>query len=509
MAYKYILDELRLISRSTTRMTGFARKYLAIAVTALLVSSLLINQVQAAAGDLDTSFGTGGTRISSMYNSYDRLTDLALQKDGKMIAAGYSIATNRYDFVVARYSSDGNLDRTFSGDGRTATDFGGSDFGHDVAIQANGRIVVAGESFADPATKISDFAIARYSSTGTLDTSFSSDGKWKMDFLGGINALTGLVIQPDGKILAAGYAETSSGSGVFDFALVRLNSNGSFDKTFDQDGMLTTDFSNSTDKAYGISLQRDGKIVVAGHSLNLSTGKYDFAVARYNSNGSLDNSFSGDGKLTTDFVRGDDFPSALTIQPDQKILVAGTTRDANQNHKVAVARYLVDGRLDRTFSGDGKQITPFTGKSAGLSSIEVLSNGKIVAAGYTFATSSDVVLVRYNINGSLDTTFSGDGKVMVDFGGDEAALAMVIQPNGKIVVGGLFGYDPNLIYNYDFFLARFLGDNTAFTNSPAVQEVTDPSVEASVTPIAPAANISAWENQSWKLPSADSSTEQP
>jgi uncharacterized delta-60 repeat protein len=207
-------------------------------------------------------------------------------------------------------AAPGDLDLTFSDDGVQITDFGGAESGSGVAVQADGRIVVAGR-------RDGDFVLARYNSDGSLDSSLSGDGVQATDF-GATAYAGGVVIQADGRIVAAGQAGS-------DFALARYNSDGSLDTAFSGDGMQTTDFDGGYDFAQGVAVQADG-IVVAGSSLpsDASAGFGDFALARYDANGSLDTSFGAGGKQTTDFDV-EDHGQAVAVQADGKIVVAGTS----------------------------------------------------------------------------------------------------------------------------------------------------------------------------------------
>ncbi len=195
-----------------------------------------------------------------------------------------------------------------------------------MAIQSDGKIVVA-----EPYNNGSDldFAVARYNSDGSLDTSFDGDGKVTTDIDSGDAALA-MVIQSDGKILLAGY-----GGGYKYFALARYNSDGSLDNTFGTGGKVTTDIGGSYDLVYDIAIQSDGKIIVTGDSYN---GNYDFALARYTSNGSLDLSFDGDGKVTTPIGGGNDYAYDIAIQSDGKIVVAGYS-DNGSNDDFALVCY--------------------------------------------------------------------------------------------------------------------------------------------------------------------------
>jgi uncharacterized delta-60 repeat protein len=399
-------------------------------------------------GTLDNGFGGNGRQTTDFNSNYDIANSLAIQTNGKIIAAGYTFnpftTIKNSDFALARYNSDGTLDNTFNGDGMLTTDFnGGNDYAASVAIQTNGKIVVAGQAF-NSNTGNYDFALARYNNNESLDNSFDGDGKLTTDF-GGYDVAYSLAIQTNGKIVVAGQA-LNPNTNNNDFALARYNSNGSLDNTFDGDGKLTGFYLSGDTRFTAIALQTDGKIVVAGQALNIKTGNYDFALARYNTDGSLDKYFDKDGKQTTDFFGFDDIAYALAIQADGKIVVAGAA--ININYDFALARYNSDGSLDNSFDGDGKQTIDFNGLNNIAYALAIQPNGKIVVAGQA---SDNFALVRYNSNGSLDNSFDGDGKLITDFG-SSAAYALAIQTNGKIVVAGQAF---NLDNTTDFALARY------------------------------------------------------
>ena len=213
------------------------------------------------------------------------------------------------------YAAPGDLDPTFSGDGRQLTDFGAGDSGEGVAIQPDGKIVVAGSSSG------SDFALARYNLDGSLDSSFSGDGRQTTDFSGNIEGGRAVALQPNGKIVVAG-GSNSAGARDSDFALARYTSDGTLDSSFSGDGRQTTDFGGGLAGAGGVALQPDGKIVAAGFS-SPSIFNSVFALARYNADGTLDSSFSCDGRKTTDFGRSGDNGSAVAIKKNGKIVAAG------------------------------------------------------------------------------------------------------------------------------------------------------------------------------------------
>jgi uncharacterized delta-60 repeat protein len=415
-----------------------------VGAVALVVA--IANPAAAPPGDLDTTFDGDGKVTTDFAGGFDEAHAVAIQADGKIVAAGRTIVSD-FDFAVARYNTDGSLDTTFGVDGLVTMDFAGEDDeAHAVAIQGDGKIVAAGLAIVSGTF---DFALARYNTDGSLDTTFDTDGKVTTDFAGSEDHARGVAIQGDGKIVAAGLANVS---GTNDFALARYNANGSLDTTFGSGlGKIATDFAGSDDHARGVAIQGDGKIVAAGLA-NVS-GTNDFAVARYNANGSLDTTFDTDGKVTTDFAGGHDDAFGVAIQANGKIVAAGCV-SCFGGANFALARYNTDGSLDTTFDGDGLVTTDFAGGTDQAFAVAIQGDGKIVAAGsFVVSGTFDFAVTRANTNGSLDTTFSGDGKVTTDFAGStDQARAVAIQANGRIVAAGCFRCDS---LESEFALARY------------------------------------------------------
>ena len=266
-------------------------------------------------GDLDPTFGTAGI-VTTNVGGNGRALAVAIQSDGKVVTAGYIAATS-YCFAVVRYNASGSLDTSFDGDGKLITAFATDGVGHDVAIQSDGKIVVAGYTYSGSSN---DFAVVRYNTDGSLDTSFGAGGKAITDFGSVGDHGYSVALQSDGKIVVAG------GTGGYSFALARYNTDGSLDTSFDGDGRVTTAIGSSS-VGYGVAIGPDGKIVVVGES---GTGNYGFAVARYNSDGSLDTSFDGDGRVTT-AVGSPSRGRSVAIQSDGKIVVAGESGTGNYN----------------------------------------------------------------------------------------------------------------------------------------------------------------------------------
>lgn len=343
----------------------------------------------------------------------------------------------------------GDLDLTFGVGGMVTTNFLGNsvEAGSDVAIQADGKIIVAGASNHSPAPW--DFAVVRYNSDGSLDNSFGTDGKQTVDFDSELDLSSSVAIQPDGKIVLAGSTRTLTGS--IEFAVARLTTTGALDLTFNGTGKQTIDFG-----FYGVAedlvVQPDGKIVVVGHAAQ-GAGE-DFAVARLNSDGSLDNSFGTGGKQTLDFGLYDAGLSTV-LQSDGKIVVAGFTSDGGPSYTVAtVARLNIDGTPDNTFDGDGK-LTVDLGPDHVLGyDVALQAGGKILLAGYVQAgADGDFAVVRLNADGSLDSSFGISGQQTVDFGDGvyASATAMAVLPDGKIVLAGSsFVWEPRT-FTYQYY----------------------------------------------------------
>jgi len=356
--------------------------------------------------------------------------DAVLQSDGKILVAGYTLEAD-HDFVLWRYNADGTLDNGFSDDGIVTTAVGASwDEGQSVALQSDGKILVAGSSLVGG---FWDFSLVRYNADGSLDTSFDGDGKLTTALTGGHDVAYQVLLQADGRIVLSGYSDNK------DFALARYNADGSLDTSFDGDGIVATSFGvGSFAPSYRSALQPDGKIVVAGSFTPGPGQPYDFALARYNTDGSLDTSFDGDGKLTTAFGAGDDFGRSVAVQSDGKIVVVGNSFNG-AIYELAVARYNADGSLDTSFGGDGKVTTAVgTNQQEGLQSVALQPDGRILVAGVGFnGTNDDFAVVRYNTDGSLDATFDEDGILVLSVGpGDDNAFDVVIRPDGSMVAVG-------------------------------------------------------------------------
>jgi uncharacterized delta-60 repeat protein len=353
------------------------------AVATLLVAAAvaLPGAAGAAPGDLDPSFGGDGI-VTTSFGGGAEAYAVAVLPNGKIVVAG-----SNNDFALARYLPDGTLDPVFDGDGKVTTDFAGFDGTFGVAIQPNGRIVAAGGGGSSSSSFDSggNFALARYKRDGGLDLTFGADGKVVTD-LGGWSAIAAdVAIQPDGKIVAVGTRDLDDDSPglVGDFAVVRYNPDGSLDAGFGSNGVVLTELLG---EGIAVALQDDGKIVVAGYT-GLSGVSLDTALVRYEADGTLDTSFHGDGIAILDLGHGErDLPIDLAIQSDRKIVVAGTILNpgdfllARLNPDGSLDTHGLDPYLDAPFGAGGQVGTDFGGFDY-ATAIAIESGGKLVAAG--------------------------------------------------------------------------------------------------------------------------------
>ena len=369
-----------------------------------------------APGDLDTSFaGTGKKTIS--FGGADSANAVLVQPNGRIVAAGNGSLPSA--FCVARLRSNGLLDTTFGSGGKRVIRFGGEQEGaFGAALQQDGKIVLVGDS---------DFrvAVARLKPNGTLDPTFSGDGRKTFSW-GPIGRAEDVLVLPNGKLLVAGFSGPETGN----VQLARLNANGALDSAFGTGGIATADFGGD-DFGLAMARQANGRVLIAGLSrpteIGATTG--GAIVARFRANGLLDPDFDGDGRL----MFGTGSVRAVLVQPDRRIVVAG---NANGSQTMTVTRLRPNGSPDTTFDGDGTATIDF-GSLADAGNDAVLQpDGKIVVAGYTQAVNSPTAVARLNADGSLDGTFGAGGKVTINFGAAMFGNAVALQSNGRILVAG-------------------------------------------------------------------------
>jgi uncharacterized delta-60 repeat protein len=446
---------------------GSARMLFGLALLATLVPGG-VSPAGARPGRLDAGSSPGGTVTTSFgLTSDDQAVALAVQPDGRLVVAGTrSPSPAQADFVLARYMSDGSLDPSFGSGGKVTTTFrsgGGSNEASGLALQPDGKIVVAGtkcrsgEDCGPSARGAREFALARYRSDGTLDANFGSAGKVTTP-VGTGNTARGVTLQPDGKIVVVGSAVLAN-SGE-DFAVARYDADGTLDTSFGAGGKVTTTFgATSSDGAEAVVLQRDGKIVAGGHGSFGCRCESDFALARYTADGTLDPSFGSSGKVTTTIgLNRFAFANTLALQADGKIVLAGEIINGGFELDFALARYTADGSLDQSF-GSGGTVTTDLEPDAVVQAVAFQPDGKIVAAGYSHNDPhwTNFALTRYKADGSLDQSFGSGGKVTTVIGArGSQARSVALQPDGKIVAAG----DSYTCTYGDFTLARYDANGT-------------------------------------------------
>jgi uncharacterized delta-60 repeat protein len=383
-------------------------------------------ETQSTGGDLDPGFaGGGGIATTGLPGG---ATAMALQADGKIVLAGGRTLT--------RYNADGTIDAAFGNAGSVTVAFGGggSDVVQAVAIQPDDLIVVAG--FTNAAGH-NDFVVARYTAGGLPDSSFGTGGFTRTDFSGTTDRALAVLIQPDGAIVLAGHAGTSTPLGLDnDFAVARYTSGGALDGTFGTGGKVTTNIAGRTDLGAAAVLQSDGRIVVSGRVADGGGDNPDVGLVRYNVDGTRDASFGVQGIVRT-LTGGWDEASGMALQPDGKIVVSmaavvGTT------FVIAAARFDDNGSPDLGFGAGGVASTLLSTQMDVARDVAIQADGKIVVVGQKSTNSlPDIAVLRYLPNGTLDSSFGNGGILIVDVFADvDNATCVVIQPDGKIVVGG-------------------------------------------------------------------------
>jgi uncharacterized delta-60 repeat protein len=225
----------------------------------------------------------------------------------------------------------GILDDSF-GNGSGYVYISGDNYGQSLAIQSNGKILLGGYCYNNSSGN-RNFCIARFNSNGSLNTTFGYSGKIIQSIGSYGDYGQSLAIQPDGKILLGGKCYNRSNS---DFCIARFNSNGTLDTSFGFSGKVIQPIGSSDDEGYSLAIQPDGKILLGGYCYNGSD--YDFCIARFNSNGTLDTSFGTSGKVIQPIGSSDDIGLSLAIQPDGKILLGGYCYNGS-NYDFCIARF--------------------------------------------------------------------------------------------------------------------------------------------------------------------------
>jgi uncharacterized delta-60 repeat protein len=367
---------------------------------------------------------------------------VCVQADGKILVAG----TTNYgdvgtDFCVIRLNTNGTLDAGFGASSKAQINVGShDDSAYAVALQSDGKILVAGSS--SDADGFADFGITRLSADGTLDATFGTDGKATFSINGDDSAYS-LHVQSDGKILLAG-TSASAGSSYTDFSVIRLSTSGTLDAGFGTGGKAT--FSNGTgNQGRGLDVQADGKIVLAGWSTD--SGHAKFSILRLDTDGTLDTSFSADGRSLISVGGHSDFAYSVKAQADGKIVLAGDTSNVDGGTDFAVIRLNSDGTLDTTFGAGGKAVCDVGGYDDGARTVAIQDGGAILVSGYSYTSGGayDFSIARLSATGVLDESFGDGGTATINISGDDKAYSLALQSDGKILLAGTSSDDFSVV----------------------------------------------------------------
>jgi len=400
-------------------------------------------------GDLDRSFSNDG--LISLHVGGSAEAVLAVP-DGKLVLAGggTTLHGDSVDFVVARLLKDGSTDPAFGPGGIVNVDFfGHNDSAEAIVLQKDGKLVVAGSAAKADGTR--EVAIVRLKADGTLDPEFGEAGKSTFELQGSQQEVHCMVLQQDGKLVLGG--GTTNSTGISRRMLMRLNADGTLDSTFGTSGMSVIELvGEDTAWINDVALESDGRLVAASSAV--VAGHLDIDVARVLPDGRLDISFGSGGATTLDFG-GEEEGLAVAIQADSRIVIGGAARFPEQDgNSAALIRLKTDGSLDTEFGGGGISTTGFGGNSM-LNALALETSGKIVATGSrsTAAAGPDLIVARFNADGSVDASFGDAGFEIADFGRgpidpSSQGDALIRQSDGKYVAVG-----PNS--TGDFAAARF------------------------------------------------------
>jgi uncharacterized delta-60 repeat protein len=435
-------------------------------------------------GTLDPTFGIGGKVLTSLgepdaFGPMDAFAyAVVIQADGKILVGGYALRpTSPYrQAIVVRYLSDGTLDTSFGASGKAVAPFDEANPGYALALQADGKILLAGDVAGD-------LAVSRFDSAGALDTGFGSGGKARITVgqnaevravlvqpdgrivlvgpqavarltasgqpdgsfgISGVVAGKGgyaAVLESDGRIVAAGNTPEGQPGQIADFRLYRFMPDGSADASFGTGGeVVTAAEPGQRNRAFALVRALDGKYAAGG--FGTYQGLVDrFAIMRYSANGKTDAGWGSGGVANAFLGNSDDQIFGMAIQPDGGVLVVGQTFNAgNASYDLALARFLPSGLPDPSFGAGGRVVTALSPFNEAALAVAVQPDGKMVVAGYTYASgagTADFLVARYLADGRLDTSFGGTGSVLIDFAGsDDRAVALALRPDGRIVVGG-------------------------------------------------------------------------
>lgn len=419
-----------------------------------------VTVTNAQSGTLDPSFGSDGVVTTPIHSNYNFADATMVQADGKIVVAGNAGTPSTYQMAVARYNQDGSLDTSFGDNGTLRFPVGAvKSFITDLAQQPDGKIILGGRTWNNES---GDFAFVRLNIDGSFDDSFGTNGIARLE-TPETEASEAITLLDDGKMLMVGYKDDN-------FTVAKVNSDGSLDTSFGTNGWAIVSYEDISSYGDDIAIQNDGKIVISGFALNMDN-RFQVAAARLNADGSIDTSFGTEGKIIFNVGEWNDFSQGVALQSDGKILIGGHKWISNiqQKHDLFVARLNTDGSIDTSYGINGVATARLVDGANYSTSMVLQNDDKPILAGYTvYQEQYDMAMVRFDINGSLDSTFNGDGMVNFDYDGrEDYGNAIALQADNKIILAG---------YSYggggsEFEIARFLNDETAGVNDNLKNEI--------------------------------------
>jgi uncharacterized delta-60 repeat protein len=426
----------------------------------------------------DIGFANNGIVVTQVNNKSSIIHDMLLQNDGKIVAAGETVDVGFRHTCIARYNTDGSPDNSFGVNGMTNINVGYSEAYASVAIQADGKIIAAGnETVVDTVNQMPIYSnrpfLARYKTDGTLDSTFGVNGIHKLGILDSYTqkSISGISILPDGRIVVAG----SIFSGLYRMLLVCLETNGTYDVTFELNGLgIYIVEQGEPSVLYDMEIQQDGKMVLAGYSgLAALTGPphTEMGFIRVNSNGDLDNTFGNNGTVSLDLSGSVTNPvgivNDLQIDASGNIFAAG-----NVNNGLAVVKLNTDGILDASF-GQGGVLLDTSRETA--QKMCVLPDGDILvtaikANGNPYST--DINIHQASASGVINTSFGNGGDLIINSANFERAHGILVQNDGKILIGG---YTANQTSAENYTLWRFSESPTGIVQTALPQAMIYPN----------------------------------
>ncbi|MBL8180939.1 MAG: carboxypeptidase regulatory-like domain-containing protein [Blastocatellia bacterium] len=445
--------------------------------TVIVFLLLMSTMAYGAPGDLDLTFGVRGGFATTDLGALqldERSFDTAIQSDGKIVVVGYRESETLPSFrehLVVRFNADGSLDTTFSGDGWfTIADVGQLGTSYAVVIQPDGKIVVGGGAGIGSSTAF----IFRLEPDGDPDTTFSGDGVQTVIATG---CVLSMALASDGKIIASTYYNGGAFPSGYLTYVLRLNSDGTLDNTFDSDGkrLINDVLSQTVHYPYGTALQSDGKIVVAGQT-GSNTTFYDLAMVRLETNGSFDLSFDGDGVVRTQLATQETTARSVIVQSDGKIVVSGGISQPSTTFvDPGLFRYESNGSLDTSFDGDGYRIYEVIANNEDFFFDDIVrqADGKYLAiasgvSSYPFFNKDDHWIVRANSDGSPDNTFDANSVVKSQW--CETGKAIAVHTDGSVIAAGSRDRVNDPDYEHGLCVQRFTSAGAvdySFASSPS------------------------------------------